>query len=230
MQRRGLNPGSNCAKIRAGGAAQPGEQVLGKFLTTHQIAGLLGVSERTVANWIDRGHLDAFRTPGGHRRVAPPALRTFLRMRQMPIPSEIEETPRILIVEDDPVVAEALQNFVAEAEVEYEVTTMGDGVSALIHIGNWKPQVVLLDILIPGMDGLEVCRKIRSNEDLGDTQVVFVTGYTDIDREMVSRDTGACEVLFKPVSGDELRQAVARAIDLHAGGGGPSRRGVRASS
>jgi len=183
-----------------------------KFLTTHQIAGLLGVSERTVANWIDRGHLDAFRTPGGHRRVAPKALREFLITREMPIPEELSEDIHILIVEDDPMVADTLKGFLMEDGSPYKVTAIGDGVSALIDIGNRKPKVVLLDILMPGMDGLEVCRKIRANDELRDVEVIFVTGYTDIDPENVKRDTGALDVLFKPVRGEVLRDVVAKAL------------------
>lgn len=185
---------------------------MNKFLTTHQIAGLLGVSERTVANWIDRGHLDAFRTPGGHRRVAPDSLREFLRVRRMPVPEELSEEVRVLVVEDDAPVAATLKGFLEKAPQSYEVATIGDGVSALIQIGNWKPHVVLLDIIMPGMDGLEVCRKIKSNDSLGEVQVVFVTGYTEIEAETVKRDTGAIDVLFKPVDGDVLRAAVANAV------------------
>ncbi len=185
---------------------------MAKFLTTHQIAGLLGVSERTVANWIDRGHLDAFRTPGGHRRVAPKSLLHFLHSRDIPVPEELAEEVQVLIVEDDAMVADTLKGYLAEGDGSYTVTTIGDGVSALIHIGNRKPKVVLLDILMPGMDGLEVCRKIRDNEALKDVQVIFVTGYTDIEPEAVKRDTGALDVLFKPVRGDVLREVVAKAV------------------
>ena len=185
---------------------------MARFLTTHQIAGLLGVSERTVANWIDRGHLDAFRTPGGHRRVSPGGLREFLYKRNIPVPEEVSEDMRILIVEDDPLVAQTLRGYLIGDNPNYDVTAIQDGVSALIHIGNQKPHVVLLDILMPGMDGLEVCRKIRANKDLEDVHVIFVTGYADLDSETIMRDTGAAEVLRKPVKGVDLRDAVGRAL------------------
>lgn len=195
----------------------PERHTVGKFLTTHQIAGLLGVSERTVANWIDRGHLDAFRTPGGHRRVSPQALREFLKTRNIPVPDELAEEVQVLIVEDDPMVAETLKGYLEEGDTPYETTTIGDGVSALIHIGNRRPRVVLLDILMPGMDGLEVCRKIRKNPLLADVAVIFVTGYTDIEAEKVKEETGAVDVLFKPVRGDILREVVARAVRTRQG-------------
>ena len=184
---------------------------MARFLTTHQIAGLLGVSERTVANWIDRGHLEAFRTPGGHRRVAPKDRRTFLHTRDIPVPEELSEEIHLLIVEDDPVVAETLKGYLTGLE-HVTIATIGDGVSALIHIGDRKPKVVLLDILMPGMDGLEVCKKIHANKELAEVRVIFVTGYTDIDAETVKRETGAIDVLFKPVRGDVLRETVAKAI------------------
>ncbi len=184
---------------------------MARFLTTHQIAGLLGVSERTVANWIDRGHLNAFRTPGGHRRVAPKDLREFLNQRDIPVPEELSEEIHLLIVEDDPVVAETLKGHLAGLK-KVTVAIISDGVSALIHIGARKPKVVLLDILMPGMDGLEVCKKIHANKELRDVQVIFVTGYTDLDAETIKRETGAIDVLAKPVRGDVLRETVAKAL------------------
>ncbi|MAG58610.1 MAG: hypothetical protein CMJ83_20160 [Planctomycetes bacterium] len=190
---------------------------MARFLTTHQIAGLLGVSERTVANWIDRGHLDAFRTPGGHRRVSPNSLRKFLHEKSIPVPEELSEDVRILIVEDDPLVAQTLKGYLLGDNPNYDVIAIQDGVSALIHIGNRKPHVVLLDILMPGMDGLEVCRKIRDNPALRDVQVIFVTGYADLDPDTIKRDTGAAEVLRKPVKGAGLREAVERALSHRQG-------------
>lgn len=187
-----------------------------RFLTTNQIAGMIGVSERTVANWIDRRHIDAHRTPGGHRRVSPDDLVQFLQGRGMPVPRQLQTEIRVLIVEDDAQVARALQGYLAPDITGYSVTWMEDGLSALMQIGHSKPHVVLLDILMPGMDGLEVCRKIRANPDLADVQVIFVTGYTDIDADTIRRDTGAVDVLLKPVSGAELNEAVAKALSTRA--------------
>lgn len=185
---------------------------MARFLTTHQIAGLLGVSERTVANWIDRGHLDAFRTPGGHRRVAPPSLVDFLEKKNIPIPEELAEDVRILIVEDDPQVARTLETALQSLPGRMDVTSIGDGISALIHIGSAKPHVVILDILMPGMDGFEVCRKIRDNAACNDVSVIFVTAYPDMDPETIKRDTGAADVLRKPVRGRDLCEAVSQVL------------------
>jgi len=187
-----------------------------RFLTTNQIAALVGVSERTVANWIDRGHIDAHRTPGRHRRVSPDELVSFLNQRGMPVPKELQTNIRVLIVEDDVMVARTLQRQLNPEESGYEVTCMEDGLSALIHIGHNKPHVVLLDILMPGMDGLEVCRKIRANPELADVQVIFVTGYSDIDPESIKRDTGAVDVLLKPMKAEELNAAVVKALSARA--------------
>jgi excisionase family DNA binding protein len=187
-----------------------------RFLTTNQIAALVGVSERTVANWIDRGHIDAHRTPGRHRRVSPDELVSFLSQRGMPVPKELRTTIRVLIVEDDVMVARTLQRQLNPEESGYEVTCMEDGLSALIHIGHSKPHVVLLDILMPGMDGLEVCRKIRANPELADVQVIFFTGYSAIDPESIKRDTGAVDVLLKPVKAEELNGAVEKALSARA--------------
>lgn len=128
------------------------------------------------------------------------------------MPEELSDEVRVLIVEDDPVVAQTLKGHLSSAEQGYEVTMIGDGVSALIHIGDRKPHVVVLDIMMPGMDGLEVCRKIRENAELRDMQVIFVTGRTDLDADAIRRDTGAADVLFKPIRGAELRTVVERVL------------------
>ena len=138
-----------------------------RLMTTNEIGRLVGVSERTVANWIDRGYLPAFRTPGGHRRVDPKVLTGFLVERGIPVPESLDTRPLVLIVEDDVQVAETLRSYLEQPEGRFNVHVIHDGVSALIHIGNKKPQLVLLDVVMPGMDGLEVAKKIRANPELG---------------------------------------------------------------
>lgn len=185
---------------------------MARFLTTRKIAEMVGVSERTVANWIDRNQLSAHRTPGGHRRVSPEDLVGFLRSRQMPIPDDFADAPRILIVEDEPDVARTLESALRHADPRYEVTVIGNGISALLHIGSEKPDLVLLDVMIPGMDGFEVCRKLRASPVCREVSVLFVTAYSDLDPETVMERTGAAGLLRKPVRGLEVAAEVGRLL------------------
>lgn len=177
-------------------------------LTTNEIGRLVGVSERTVANWIDRGYLNAFRTPGGHRRVDPRHLAEFLGKRGMPVPDALIDKVSILIVEDDVQVADTLRNWLSEPEDRYDLKVVHSGVEALLHIGGKKPRLVLLDVLMPGMDGIEVCRKIKADANLADVEVLFVTARHDLDPDELRRETGAAGVIQKPVKKDAFRRKV----------------------
>ncbi len=179
-----------------------------RLMTTNEIGRLVGVSERTVANWIDRGYLPAFRTPGGHRRVDPKVLTNFLIQRGIPIPESLDTRTVVLIVEDDVQVAETLRSFLDSGGGRYNVQVIHDGVSALIYIGNKKPDLVLLDVGMPGMDGLEVCRKIRGNPELADCRVMFVTARHDLNSADVIKETGAAGWITKPFRKQELVDAV----------------------
>jgi excisionase family DNA binding protein len=181
-------------------------------MTTNEIGRLVGVSERTVANWIDRGYLPAFRTPGGHRRVDPKVLTGFLVERGIPVPESLDTRPLVLIVEDDVQVAETLRSYLEQPEGRFNVHVIHDGVSALIHIGNKKPKLVLLDVVMPGMDGIEVAKKIRANPELSDTKVLFVTARHDLDSAEIIRETGAWGFVSKPVRRGELVDIVNTAL------------------
>lgn len=194
-----------------------------KQLTTNAIGKLVGVSERTVANWIDKGYLPAVRTPGGHRRVERRTFVDFCRKRGMPVPDHLDEGVSILIVEDDVDVGAMMKSWLTLPGDPYHVKVVHDGVSALLDIGARKPRLVLLDVVMPGMDGLEVCRKVKADAALGDVRIVFVTARRDLDAASVMRETGAAAFQLKPVWKSELRETVARV--LHA----PTIVGVAAS-
>jgi excisionase family DNA binding protein len=181
-------------------------------LTTNQIGRLVGVSERTVANWIDRGYLAGVRTPGKHRRVEPEELVRFLSERGMPIPAEIQDRNSVLIVEDDVQVGETLTNWLSDPDLGIDVGVVHNGVEALLRIGAVKPKLVLLDVMMPGMDGVEVCRKIKADPTLSDIDVLFVTARRDLDPEMLVRESKALGVIFKPMRKIELRAKVAQCL------------------
>ncbi len=100
-------------------------------LTTNAVGRLVGVSERTVANWIDRNYLPAFRTPGGHRRVDPRSLAEFLQKRGMPVPPSLIERVSILIVEDDLQVGETMRNWLVQADEGFDT----DMAALTLHVG-----------------------------------------------------------------------------------------------
>jgi CheY-like chemotaxis protein len=182
---------------------------MAKNLSTFAIAQMLHVDPGSVANWIDQSLLKAHRTPGGHRRVAVEDLVQFLREHKMPIPSELETTPvRILIVDDEPAITQLIARAIKAAMPELEVIEAHGGFRAGTIIATLKPDVVVLDLRMPGMDGYEVCRLIKSQEATKHAEVLAMTAYPSPESEKRILDRGARVCLSKPLNIERLLEEV----------------------
>lgn len=174
---------------------------------------MLQVDPGSIANWIDQGILKAHRTPGGHRRVAMPDLVVFLREHKMPIPAELQMAPkRLLVVDDEPAVAQLICRAVGAAFPQLEISQVNDGFTAGAQLATLKPDIVILDLRMPGMDGFEVCRLIRSKSETKHTQVIAVTAYPSPDNVKRILQAGAKTCLGKPLDMDGLIREVSEAI------------------
>lgn len=170
-------------------------------LTSHQVSRLLRVSRRSVNNWIEKGLIEAFRTPGGHRRVRAGDLVAFLTSSGMPVPSDLDGLARrkIVIVDDDAAQLRSYRRLLSTYATVAEVKLFDRGIDALLAIGAFNPDVVLLDIVMPGLDGLEVCRRIKAGERTRDIDVMMCSGRLSPEVEAVATEAGARCCLDKPV-------------------------------
>ena len=135
-----------------------------RIFTSHEVASLVQVSPSSVLKWIEQGKLRAFRTPGGHRRVASGELLDFLRAHQLPVPAELEgDQVRLLVIDDEARYLRALGTLLQRADSRVEVALAESALDGLLKVGLLKPEVVLLDTYMPGMDGLEVCRRLKQS-------------------------------------------------------------------
>ena len=117
------------------------------------------VSTSTLINWIDSGHIKAYKTIGGHRRIKKADLENFMKNQGIPIPEEelAEERKRILIVDDDPIIVETLVQALEEDEHDYEVISAADGFEAGIQVSHFKPHLLCLTRIFinqPGEDNI----------------------------------------------------------------------------
>lgn len=174
------------------------------FLTSRQVADLVQVSPSTVLTWIDRGLLGCFRTPGGHRRIRPVELVAFLRAHEMPIPSELLPQLRLLAIDDDLPFLRGLKRTLARIAPELEVEVAAGAIDGLLKVGTFQPHVVLLDAYMPGMDGVEVCKRLRAAPETAGVAVIALTGRPSPELAAAFRTAGARELLAKPVSASEL--------------------------
>lgn len=187
-----------------------------KIFSTFEVAKMLELSPGTVANWVDAGRLKAFTTLGGHRRIKAEDLKSFLEENKMPVPKELSKrmgaAKKILIVEDDVKLQKLIERFFRDSRKNWEVFTATDGFQAGSLVGSEKPDVVLLDIMLPDFNGFKVCEIIKANNK--HTLVIAVTGYDSEDIKTKILAAGADDYFVKPF---KFEQLIAR---IEAWGGG----------
>lgn len=143
--------------------------------TTHDIAKFCDVYPSSVMHWINDGKLTAQQTVGGHHRVTRENLIDLLQRLNIRLPDELVARKRVFIVDDDAEMAKVLSR-VFSRHPEYEVETCGDGINALIRIGQAPPDLVILDIVIPKMDGIQVCRVLKEKPETRGIKIIAVSG------------------------------------------------------
>jgi len=171
-----------------------------RIYSSRQVGRLVGADPSSVNRWIDSGKLKAYRTPGGHRRVLYDDLIDFLEQCGMPLPEELQpETRSLLLVDDDALVLRSLKRGLQRADRSLDVQTCNSGVEALLTIGSQRPDVVVLDVYMPGIDGIEVCQKIKSNPETEGVIVIGLTGRPSPSVEKKMMKAGATAFYVKPV-------------------------------
>jgi excisionase family DNA binding protein len=184
--------------------------------TSHQIAELVQVSPSAVLRWIDQGLLPAFRTPGGHRRVLAPALVEFLKAHQLPIPRQLATPVRVLVIDDEVRYLRSLGAVLRRTQPGLLLELTDSPVEGLLKVGLTRPNAVLLDWSMPGMDGLEVCRRIKAAPETRDIAVIAVTGRASPELEASFRKEGASGFLAKPLGAEQVLEALREAGVLPA--------------
>jgi excisionase family DNA binding protein len=174
------------------------------YFSSHAIARMLRVSPSTVLSWIDRGLLHAHRTPGGHRRVEHGELVRFLHESSLPVPRELVPVSSVLLVDDDPAFLRATERELRQRAPELEIRCASDAVEALLHISTLRPDAVLLDAHMPGMHGVEVCRRLHESPTTRHLLVIAVTADPSPTLAEDFRAAGAIECFLKPVDFDLL--------------------------
>jgi excisionase family DNA binding protein len=186
------------------------------ILTVFKACKFCNVSPKTIINWIDSGHIAAYKTVGGHRRIKRSDLESFMRKQGIPIPEEevAEERIRILVVDDDPIIVETIVQALEEDEYDYEVISASDGFEAGLQVNHFKPHLLILDIMMPDIKGYEVCKKIKTNKETKDTKIIVLSAYLDEEKFKKMKEYGADVCFSKPLPLPQLKKEVARILGL----------------
>ena len=166
------------------------------WLTLGQAAKFLGVAQSTIRKWSDQGRVPAFYTPGGHRRYRRRDLEQFLERSG---PGGREAGPVVLIVDDD----DRLREFVrVNLEMEgYSVVEAGNADQGLAAVEEQAPDLILLDVMMPGVDGWEMLRRVQEKHGVGSIPVIMFSGKVD-EADVAAR--GAQGFIGKPFDPQQL--------------------------
>ena len=181
--------------------------------TTFDISRFLSVDITTVMKWVDEGKIPAYKTPGGHRRVTHANFIDFLERFNMPVPPALAKQGRnVLVVEDDVATLRLFDRFLKKTDPEIVVEKARDGFEAGQKLESFHPDLVILDINLPGVDGFRVCKTIRSTEKTRRTRILAVSGHSTPDRRSKILQCGADEFLAKPFSLDVFSEKIKELI------------------
>jgi len=180
-------------------------------LTTGQAASHCQVSTPTLKTWIREGRLHAFKTPGGHARIALEEFQRFLQRHRMPTYPSPPPPAGVLVVDDEPQVVEMLLEFLTHHPRGFKIETASDGYEALIKLGSLRPALLILDVMMPKLDGIEVCRHLKSNPETQGIRILGVTGYPASAPGLLA--AGADAVLTKPLALEEIESHLGRLLE-----------------
>jgi excisionase family DNA binding protein len=183
-----------------------------QVFTTGEAAEVCKVSQQTIIRCFDSGRLNGFRVPGSRfRRIPRGELIRFMRENDIPIDVLGDDRRRLLVVDDDPqILAIVQETFKGE---RYDVRTAANGYDAGILTEQFRPDVILLDYMLPDINGSVVCDRIRGNPEYAGIRIIFVSGVADDAEIERLLQRGADAFVRKPFRADELLRTVDKLLE-----------------
>jgi excisionase family DNA binding protein len=180
------------------------------WLTLGQAAKYLGMAQSTIRKWSDSGRLPAFYTPGGHRRYRRNDLDQFLERGGAAAPRRSEGRRRILIVDDDDRLREFVRvNLEMEGYSVREAASAEEGLSAL---DDEPPDLILLDVMMPQVDGWEMLRRVHERHGVGAIPVIMFSGKVDDESLQTATSRGAQGFIGKPFNPQQLIESTKQLV------------------
>ncbi|MBK7463148.1 MAG: response regulator [Betaproteobacteria bacterium] len=177
-----------------------------EFLTTRQAALRLGFSLGTVQNMVESGALEAWKTSGGHRRIPVASIEKLLARRRNLTPGTQDSGAPldILIAEDDPTLQLLYQLTMESWDLPIKLRIVGNGFEGLLQVGQQVPDILIADLMMPGMDGFEMIRNLRANPNLSRMDIIVVSA---IEREEIAKKglPSDVTVMGKPIPFHEIK-------------------------
>jgi excisionase family DNA binding protein len=179
--------------------------------TTGEAAEICRLSQQTIIRCFDSGQLGGFRVPGSKfRRIPRTELIKFMKENGIPLEGLDNQKIRVLIVDDEPAIVELFVE-VLQKDPRFEVSAARTGYDAGLLTQKFRPDLIVLDYKLPDINGTEVCRAIRENEELAGTKILFVSGVVNPSEVDMLMEAGADDFIKKPFNIDKV---IERIIEL----------------
>ncbi len=179
--------------------------------STSEVAAYCHVTADTIRKWAEAGRIRVFKTPGGHRRIRREDLIRFLRENNIPIHGDLKEDGvKILIADSDMAALSSIQRFLDRSSGGFIVETASDAFETGHRMALFEPDVLFLDLNLPGVEGIDLCRRMKSDFEHPGTQIIIVGA--DDGSEFLSRGPEPAVAAFmrKPFTPDDLRRCLAQ--------------------
>ena len=187
-----------------------------RVFTTGEAAQICKVSQQTIIRCFDSGRLNGFRVPGSRfRRIPRDELIRFMRTNEIPLDALEGSKKRILVVDDDREIVSLIRDLL-ESDGRFEVCTAGTGYDAGIETERFKPHLIVLDFMLPDINGNVVCRRIRTSKVHSNTRILCVSGVVERSEIEGLRSAGANDFLKKPFDLNEMIARIETLLEMQA--------------
>ena len=182
--------------------------------TTGEAAKICNVSQQTIIRCFDSGQLKGFRVPGSRfRRIPRDILYRFMKDNGIPTDALESGKRKALLVDDDVDLVEMIRD-VLDADGRFEVRVANNGFDAGMMVKEYHPDIIVLDVMLPDINGKEVCQRVRSDSSLDDVRIICISGMVEQDKIADLKAAGADEFLQKPFETDHLIDRMCRLLDI----------------
>jgi excisionase family DNA binding protein len=182
--------------------------------TTGEAAKICKVSQQTIIRCFDSGQLKGFRVPGSRfRRIPRDQLFAFMRDNGIPTDQLESGKRKVLIVDDDAELVELITDAL-ERDVRFEFRTVNNGFDAGMMVKEYRPDLIVLDVMLPDINGKEVCQRVRADKTMADVRIICISGMVEEDKVAELREAGANEFMHKPFEVERLLERMCQQLDM----------------
>lgn len=182
--------------------------------TTGEAAKICKVSQQTIIRCFDSGGLKGFRVPGSRfRRIPREHLYAFMKENNIPTDALESGKRKVLVVDDDRDLVELLVD-VLERDGRFETRSVNNGFEAGMTVKDYRPDLIILDVMLPDINGKDVCVRVRNDKSLEAVKIICVSGMVEEDKIEELYRAGANEFLAKPFETERLLERICALLEI----------------